>query len=132
MPANRRRRTTTGTSISASLPGLVSAIGLRGERFEVVPAHGYQATGIILAEYRGWLGAFEDKTAQARIAYNVGKLARGLMGDWKEVGGVYEMRVDYVPGYRVYFAKYSDTLFIVALGGDKTSRRQLFRPQSGY
>ena len=45
------------------------------------------------------------------------------MGDWKEVGGVYEMRVDYGPGYRIYFGKHGGAVYIVALAGDKSHQQ---------
>jgi putative addiction module killer protein len=70
-----------------------------------------------------WRGKLRDKTKMARIAYNVGKPARGLMSDWKPIDDIYEMRIDFGPGYRVYFAKYNGIVFIVTLGGDKSSQK---------
>ena len=122
------RETSNGRNRSAN-PALrhvsepVTAVEVRGERFEIAPEPGYKATVILLAEYRAWLGGLKDHAALARITYNVSKLARGLMGDWKEVGGVYEMRVDYGPGYRIYFGKHGKTVFLVAFGGDKSSQQ---------
>lgn len=73
-------------------------------------------------EYRVWLDRIKDNMTAAKIVYHVGQLARRLMGDWKEVGGIYEMRIDYGPGYRVCFARYDQAVFIIALGGDKSSQ----------
>ena len=50
-----------------------------------------------------WLDSFKDTTVSARIAARLQRLTLGLRGDWKSVGaGVFELRVDIGPGYRVY------------------------------
>jgi putative addiction module killer protein len=101
----------------------VTTIEVRGERFEVAPGQGYQATVIELSEYSTWLAGIRDPKTRATITYNVGKLARGLPGDWKEVGGIYEMRIDFGPGYRVYFGKHSRAVLVVTVGGDKSTQQ---------
>ena len=54
-----------------------------------------------------WLGSFKDTTVSARIAARLQRLTLGLRGDWKSVGvGVFELRVDIGPGYRVYCAQH--------------------------
>ncbi len=95
---------------------------MRGESFQVQPEPGYAATVIEIEEYPAWLEQLKETKTQAIVAYHVGKLARGLMENWKEVGVIFEMRIDFGPGYRVYFAKYGSAVFIVALGGDKSTQ----------
>ena len=52
-----------------------------------------------------WLSALRDGSARARIVARLDRLKAGLLGDWKSAGeGVCELRIDYGPGYRVYFA----------------------------
>jgi len=48
----------------------------------------------------------------------VDKLTRGLFGDWKEVDGIYELRLDFGPGYRIYYGKRGNVI-VVLIGGDK-------------
>ena len=56
------------------------------------------------AEFDRWLEALRDERAQLKIAQRLLRLAGGNRGDWKSVGGgVSEMRIDYGPGYRIYY-----------------------------
>lgn len=58
-----------------------------------------------------------------RIVARLDRLRAGLRGDWRSVGGaVWEMRIDYGPGYRVYCAHAQETLFLLLCGGDKRSQ----------
>jgi putative addiction module killer protein len=53
------------------------------------------------------------------------RLSVGLFGDWKSVGdGVYELRIDYGPGYRVYYGQDGDILILLLSGGDKATQRK--------
>jgi putative addiction module killer protein len=70
-----------------------------------------------------WLDSLKDRRAQARIAARLDRLAIGNFGDTKPVGhGVSELRIDYGPGYRVYFSRIGTTRVLLLGGGDK--RRQ--------
>jgi putative addiction module killer protein len=72
-----------------------------------------------------WLKSLGDEKAKARIAIRIRRLSLGNPGDVKPVGkGVSEMRVDYGPGYRVYFAKKGDAIVILLTGGDKRSQKR--------
>ena len=74
-------------------------------------------------EFRAWLTGLRDARAVARIAARVRRLIFGNPGDVKPVGGgLSELRIDYGPGYRVYFARRGAALIIVLGGGDKTTR----------
>ncbi len=64
-----------------------------------------------------------DLQARARIAVRIDRLADGNPGDAKSVGdGVSELRIDYGPGYRLYFTRKGDRLVILLCGGDKSSQ----------
>jgi len=70
-----------------------------------------------------WLSDLRDFEARARIVSRLDRLKAGLLGDWKSVGeGVYELRIDYGPGYRVYYAQDGEALIILLCGGDKRSQ----------
>ena len=70
-----------------------------------------------------WLDGLRDLRARARIQARVERLATGNPGDVKAAGeGVSELRIDYGPGYRVYFKRRGRTLIILLAGGDKSSQ----------
>jgi putative addiction module killer protein len=70
-----------------------------------------------------WLDGLRDMRARARILVRVERLASGNPGDVKPVGeGVSELRVDYGPGYRVYFKKQKLGIVFLLAGGDKRSQ----------
>lgn len=70
-----------------------------------------------------WLDALRDVHARARIQARIERLAGGNPGDVRPVGeGVSEMRIDYGPGYRVYFRRLGHELVILLAGGDKSSQ----------
>lgn len=73
--------------------------------------------------YVQWLDGLRDIHARARVLARVERLAAGNPGDVKPVGeGVSEMRIDYGPGYRVYYKKHGREVVILLAGGDKRSQ----------
>lgn len=73
--------------------------------------------------YVQWLDELRDIRARARIQVRVERLAAGNAGDVRPVGeGVSELRIDYGPGYRVYFTKRGRDVVILLAGGDKSSQ----------
>lgn len=70
-----------------------------------------------------WLDGLRDIRARARVQVRIERLATGNPGDVRPVGeGVSELRVNYGPGYRVYYTKRGGHLFILLAGGDKSSQ----------
>lgn len=70
-----------------------------------------------------WLDGLRDGGARARIVARLDRLVAGLRGDWKSIGsGVYELRIDCGPGYRVYYGQDGDRLILLLCGGDKRTQ----------
>jgi putative addiction module killer protein len=70
-----------------------------------------------------WLDGLRDIQARARVQARIERLATGNPGDVEPVGaGVSEMRIDYGPGYRVYFKRRGRELIILLAGGDKSTQ----------
>jgi putative addiction module killer protein len=73
--------------------------------------------------FSAWLRALRDHQARARIAARIRRLAFGNPGDVRPVGkGVSELRIDYGPGYRVYYVQRGEVLIVLLCGGDKSSQ----------
>ena len=79
-----------------------------------------------------WFATLRDREARARITVRIRRLSLGNPGDVKPVGGgVSEMRIDYGPGYRVYFVQRGATIVVLLCGGDKRSQdRDITRAQA--
>ncbi|MCJ8141649.1 type II toxin-antitoxin system RelE/ParE family toxin [Ancylobacter sp. A5.8] len=73
--------------------------------------------------FEAWLTHLRDRQAKARILARVRRLELGNPGDVKPVGeGVSEMRIDYGPGYRVYYAQRGPIVVLLLCGGDKDTQ----------
>lgn len=83
-------------------------------------------------QFTRWLDRLRDLRAKTRIELRLDRLAAGLPGDVKSVGhGVGELRIDYGPGYRVYFVRRDAKLVVLLCGGDKaTQDRDIVRAKS--
>ena len=76
-------------------------------------------------EFDTWLVGLKDKIGRARIAHRIRSAEHGNFGDCESVGeGVSEMRIHTGPGYRVYFTRRGDVLYLLLLGGDKSSQKR--------
>jgi putative addiction module killer protein len=74
-------------------------------------------------EYAAWFNRLRDQQAQTRINVRIRRLSLGNPGDVKPIGeGVSELRIDYGPGYRVYFVQRDKTLVVLLAGGDKRTQ----------
>lgn len=82
----------------------------------------------LTSEFESWLDRLRDKKAQIRIVARLRQAEAGNLGDWKSVGGeVGEMRVNFGPGYRLYFARKGSVLIVMLAGGDKSSQAKDIR-----
>jgi putative addiction module killer protein len=78
-----------------------------------------------ISPFRDWFHSFKDDRTQAVIRARLARIRLGAIGDHKSVGdGVFELRIDYGAGYRVYFGREGKTLVILLCGGDKGSQQR--------
>ena len=76
-------------------------------------------------EFDSWLSALKDKLGRARIVHRIRSAEHGNFGDCEPVGeGVSEMRIHFGPGYRVYFTRRGEVIYLLLLGGDKSSQKR--------
>ena len=77
-------------------------------------------------EFAKWLKKLRDADAKSRINLRIRRIAlTSNLGDFKPVGdGVCELRIDYGPGYRLYFTQRGSELILLLIGGDKTSQQR--------
>ena len=74
-------------------------------------------------QYDQWFNRLRDRQAKARIDVRIRRLSLGNPGDARSVGqGVSELRIDYGPGYRVYFTRRGELVVILLAGGDKRTQ----------
>lgn len=75
------------------------------------------------APFSSWLDSLKDREARARIRKRLNRVALGNLGDYRSVGeGVFEFRIDYGTGYRVYFAQIDMQVLLLLCGGDKSTQ----------
>jgi putative addiction module killer protein len=73
--------------------------------------------------FANWLDKLRDIQARARVLVRIKRLAEGNTGDAKSVGeGVFELRIHYGPGYRVYYTKIGHEIVLLLAGGDKSTQ----------
>ncbi len=85
----------------------------------------------LTSEFEAWLDGLRDKKAQVRIAARLRLAEAGNLGDWSSIAGaISEMRVNFGPGYRLYFTRRGRILIVMLNGGDKsTQARDIKRAQ---
>ena len=75
--------------------------------------------------YRDWINSLRDRVGRARVQVRVDRLAHGNPGQHRSLThGVYELKVDFGPGYRVYYTERAGVLIVLLAGGDKSSQQQ--------
>jgi putative addiction module killer protein len=73
--------------------------------------------------YRNWIDALKDTVAIAKINICISRLLVGNIGSSKSVGNrVFELKIDYGPGYRVYYTEIGDEIILLLCGGDKSTQ----------
>ena len=76
-------------------------------------------------QFDNWLSALKDKIGRARIIHRIRSAEHGNFGDCEPVGeGVSEMRIHVGPGYRVYYTRRGEVIYLLLLGGDKSSQKR--------
>ena len=76
-------------------------------------------------EFDAWLSKLKDKIGRARIVHRIRSAEHGNFGDCEPVGeGVSEMRIHVGPGYRVYFTRRAELVYLLLVGGDKSSQKR--------
>lgn len=76
-------------------------------------------------EFDAWLADLKDKVGRARIVHRIRSAEYGNFGDCETVGeGVSEMRIHFGPGYRAYFTRRAEVLYLLLVGGDKSSQKR--------
>lgn len=79
-------------------------------------------------EFVAWLDDLKDKRAQVRIAARLRQVESGNLGDWQSIEGeVSELRVNYGPGYRLYFARRGRIIVVILNAGDKSTQKRDIR-----
>lgn len=77
------------------------------------------------APFTEWLTNLRDRDAHARISARLNRLKLGNFGSVKALGdGVCEMKIDYGPGYRLYYAMQGKSIVLLLIGGDKSTQKQ--------
>ena len=72
-----------------------------------------------------WLTKLKDRTAKARILVRIKKVEAGHLGKSKSLGsGISELKIDYGPGYRLYYTRRKQTIIWLLCGGDKSSQQK--------
>lgn len=75
--------------------------------------------------FRDWINALRDRAARARIQVRIDRLAHGNPGTHRRLAeGVCELKVDFGPGYRVYYTERAGELIVLLVGGDKSTQKQ--------
>lgn len=76
-------------------------------------------------EFDAWLAGLKDRLGRARIVHRIRSAEHGNFGDCEPVGeGVSEMRIHFGPGYRAYFTRRGEVVYLLLLGGDKSSQKR--------
>ena len=80
-----------------------------------------------------WLTGLTDRQARARIEARLARVAAGNLGDVETVGeGVLELRIDWGPGYRVYFSRVGQVIVLLLCGGDKRTQQRDIKNAKTY
>jgi len=77
------------------------------------------------AVYRIWYSELDDVQAKVRIDLRLNSVRKGVFGDQRSVGnGIFELKIDYGPGYRIYYKKVGENIIVLLCGGDKSTQEE--------
>ena len=83
--------------------------------------------------FKNWLVGLRDLQARARIRTRLNRVSLGNLGDYASIGdGVFELRIFYGPGYRVYYSRERDNVILLLLGGIKDTQTRDIRIAKAY
>ena len=83
--------------------------------------------------FNDWLLGLRDLRARARIRTRLNRVKLGNLGDYEFIGdGVFELRIFYGPGYRVYYSQERDNVILLLLGGVKGTQKRDIRTAKAY
>ena len=78
--------------------------------------------------YLNWINSLKDRVGRARIQVRVDRLVHGNPGQHRAlVNGVFELKIDFGPGYRVYYTEHAGVLVVLLAGGDKSTQQNDIR-----
>lgn len=78
--------------------------------------------------FSAWINSIRDSVTKGRILVRIDRLQLGLIGDSKSVsGGVWELRLNFGPGYRIYYTLRGRELILLLIGGDKSTQNRDIR-----
>ena len=93
----------------------------------------YYQTSLGERPFVDWFEGLNDKQARARIDARMARIAGGNLGDVEPVGeGVLELRIDWGPGYRVYFSRRGNVIVLLLCGGDKRTQQKDIKRAKAY
>ena len=128
---SQSKATVTALGSVTSNPDLVYAAGIGPHPLRSKYPVAYSMVMLEIRQtdvYARWFRRLRDRQARVRIDNRIRRMSLGNPGDVRPVGeGVSEIRIDYGPGYRVYFAQRGDALLILLAGGDKDSQERDIR-----
>ncbi|MBU3617561.1 type II toxin-antitoxin system RelE/ParE family toxin [Polynucleobacter sp. JS-Polo-80-F4] len=76
-------------------------------------------------EFKAWLDSLNDLMGRAKIQARIKRLAEGNSGNTKSVGSkVFEMKIDFGPGYRIYYTKHANVMYLLLIGGNKRTQNK--------
>jgi putative addiction module killer protein len=74
--------------------------------------------------FEDWLNALQERETRAKIRKRLDRISLGNLGDYRSVGdGVFEFKIDFGPGYRLYFSVVDVVTILLLCGGDKSSQK---------
>lgn len=83
--------------------------------------------------FDNWFDSIRVSKTQTIISKRLDRVRKGNLGDYRSVGGgVFELRIDYGPGYRIYFGQVGTTIVLLLCGGDKSSQIKDIRQAQEY